>query len=188
MNNQKINGHQVLHKFWYVIFLIILVLSFCFLQLNCEFSEEIHKNSTTLELSSYIDTTNLKPQSLSFPDYSVKILEQEVWDAWQEAIVPIKSLNIKIFWFDNIWALFFCFLIYLVGTFRLNRSTFYRPLVSTLSIAYIFDLIENFTYLGIFESAFPVLPYVSFVKFITYILSVVLSLYLLVRSFKTRSP
>ena len=102
MNNQNINGHQVLHKFWYVIVLIFAVLTFCFWHLNGEFNQQIHEKNDTFELNFCIDTTNLKPQSLSFPGYSVITLDEDVWEGWQKAIKPIKRLNNQIFWLDNI--------------------------------------------------------------------------------------
>lgn len=174
--------HNFTTRHWRVLLLVFLILSTVFALLNAKASTEADKGC-------FKDVPVARLNSQAFTScISFKALDTVAWQKFTSCYTAnqkAKTLNTAIFLIDDVWAVFFIAMIYLLGSIKNFLFTPTKQvLLVILLIAYAFDFVENAIYLTLTEVA--LLPTIGTVKILFYVAGILLSLTILGRHLISR--
>lgn len=174
--------HNFTTKHWRVLLLVFLILSTVFALLNAKFSAEAEKGC-------FEDVPVARLNSQAFTSsINFRALDTATWQQFTNCYAAnqkAKTLNAAIFLIDDVWAVFFIAMIYLLGNIKNFLFTpTKKVLLLVLLIAYTFDFVENAIYLTLTEVI--VLPTIGTVKILFYVAGILLSLAILGRHLISR--
>jgi hypothetical protein len=165
--------HRLITGNWPVVLLGFTILSLAFMALNRSFEHEVKWDRCFQEIS--LEKRN--PQAFTSAIQFIP-LEKELWRDYvhcHEKNSRSRRLNTGVFLMDDIWALFFVGLIYLLANYRDFRFTVLKKnLLGLLLLAYGFDFAENAIYLSLTEVS--LLPTIGTLKLIFYAAALILAL------------
>ncbi|MTB51136.1 hypothetical protein [Lewinella sp. W8] len=157
--------HHLITRKWPTVLLGFAVLSLVFTAANAYFTSEVNGDKCFEEALG----KDINPQHFT-SDVQFAALDEVRWRSYVECHRnnPVtRAINAGVFLLDDVWALFFIGLIYLLPNYRDFRLTsFKKILLVVLLLAYGFDFVENAVYLSL--ARFRWLPAVGSLKLIFY--------------------
>jgi hypothetical protein len=170
--------HDFITRYWRALLITFIVLSSAFAFLNSRFSQEAERGC-------FMDIPLERVNSQAFTSsLSFAALDESAWQSFvacYAANPTAKSLNTAVFLLDDVWAISFLLVIYLLANVKnFTFTPLKRILFGLLFVAYAFDFTENAIYLTLSEVSW--LPAIGTLKLLFYGAAILLACIALVRN------
>lgn len=170
--------HDFITRHWRALLITFVVLSSVFALLNFRFSQEAERGC-------FMDIPLERVNSQAFTStLSFAALDEAAWQSFvacYAANPTAKSLNTAVFLLDDVWAISFLWVIYLLANIRSTAFNSLKRFILLIGIiAYAFDFTENAVYLTLTEVSW--LPTIGTLKLLFYGATILLAVLALARN------